>query len=132
MHPILDVLVNTPFAWLRQLLLFYNSGDMEGFERVSKTGDFLKQPLLVAAIPFLRQKLCLMTLMESVFKRSKSERGRMTFAEISKDVRVSIQEVEHVVMKALSLGLVKGCIDEVDGVVLVSPLIASVILIARC
>jgi 26S proteasome regulatory subunit N9 len=120
MHPILDVLASTPFAWLRQLLLFYNSGDMEGFERVSKSGEFLKQPLLVAANPFLRQKLCLMTLMESVFKRSKAERGKMTFAEIAKDVRVSVEEVEHVVMKALSLGLVRGSIDEVDEAVLVS------------
>ena len=119
MHPILDVLINTPFAWLRQLLLVYNSGDMEGFEKISKSGDFLKQPLLVASIPFLRQKLCLMTLMEVVFKRTKSERGKMTFAEIARDTRVGVEEVEHLVMKALSLGLVKGKIDEVDGIVLV-------------
>ena len=44
----------------------------------------------------------------------------MTFAEIAKDVRVSVEEVEHVVMKALSLGLVRGSIDEVDEAVLVS------------
>ncbi|KAJ3356695.1 26S proteasome regulatory subunit [Kappamyces sp. JEL0680] len=119
MHPILDSLQTSPFAWLRQLLFFYNSGDMEGFEKISKTGDFLKQPLLVAAIGFLRQKLCLMTLMEAVFKRSKSERGKMTFSEIARDTRVPMEEVEHLVMKALSLGLIKGCIDEVDGVVLV-------------
>lgn len=120
MHPILDVLINTPHAWLRQLLLFYNSGDMEGFEKLSKTGDFLKQPLLVSAIPFLRQKLCLMTLMETVFRRSKADRGKMTFGEIARDTRVGLEEVEHVVMKALSLGLVKGSIDEVDGIVLIS------------
>ena len=119
MHPILDSLVNSPYSWLRQLLFFYNSGDMEGFEKICNTGDFLKQPLLVNAIPFLRQKLCLMTLMEVVFKRTKAERGKMSFADIARDTRVGLDDVEHLVMKALSLGLVKGTIDEVDNVVLV-------------
>ena len=60
-----------------------------------------------------------MTLVESVFKKSKGDRGRMSFEEIARNVRVGIDEVEHVVMKALALGLVKGSIDEVDKVVLV-------------
>lgn len=119
MHPILNVLVNTPFAWLRELLLFYNSGNMQGFEKTSKSGDFLKQPLLVAALAFLRQKLCLMTLMEAVFKRPKQARARMSFVEIAHDTRVTVDEVEHLVMKALSLGLIKGSIDEVESTVLV-------------
>lgn len=120
MHPILDSLVNTPNAWLRELLLFYNSGNMDGFEKISKTGDFLKQPLLVAAVAFLRQKLSLMTFMEVVFKRSKAQRTSMSFQDISKETRVAVDEVEHLVMKALSLGLVKGSIDEVDSSVLVN------------
>jgi hypothetical protein len=36
-------LENTPHAWLRQLLLCYNSGDMDGFDKITKSGDFLKQ-----------------------------------------------------------------------------------------
>jgi 26S proteasome regulatory subunit N9 len=119
MHPILDVLATSPFAWLRELLLLYNSGDMDGFDRISKSGEFLKQPLLVAALGFLRQKLCLMTLMEIVFKRSKAQRSLMSFADISRETRVTVEEVEHLVMKALSLGLIKGSIDEVDSTVLV-------------
>ncbi|KAJ3035338.1 26S proteasome regulatory subunit [Rhizophlyctis rosea] len=119
-HQILDSLRSSPVDWLRQLLLCFNSGDMDGFDRISKTGDFLKQPLLVNSLPFLRQKLCLMTLMESVFKRTKEARGRMTFEEISKETRVSVDEVEHLVMKALSLGLIRGKIDEVDRRVAVS------------
>lgn len=58
-----------------------------------------------------------MTLVESVFKRSKEERGRLSFADISKETRVAFDEVEHLVMKALSLGLIKGSIDEVDSIV---------------
>ncbi|KAJ3313256.1 26S proteasome regulatory subunit [Boothiomyces sp. JEL0838] len=120
MHPILNTLQGSSYAWLRELLFFYNSGNMEGFEKTSKSGEFLRQPLLVSALPFLRQKLCLMTLVESVFKRSKEERGRLSFADISKETRVAFDEVEHLVMKALSLGLIKGSIDEVDSIVSVS------------
>ncbi|RKO92566.1 hypothetical protein BDK51DRAFT_11630, partial [Blyttiomyces helicus] len=119
-HPILDSLKGTAFDWLRQLLFAFNGGNMDTFERLSKSGDFLKQPLLVASLPFLRQKLCLMTLIEAVFKRSKESRGRMTFAEISRETRVAYDEVEHLVMKALSLGLIKGKIDEVDAVIMIS------------
>ncbi|KAJ3012618.1 26S proteasome regulatory subunit [Thoreauomyces humboldtii] len=119
-HPILDALKATPYEWLRQILFCFNSGDMDTFERISKSPDFLKQILLVNAVPFLRQKLCLMTLIEAVFRRSKESRGRMSFAEISTETRVLVDEVEHLVMKALSLGLVKGKIDEVDQVVMVT------------
>ncbi|KAI8896521.1 hypothetical protein BC833DRAFT_528164 [Globomyces pollinis-pini] len=119
-HPILNSLQGTPYSWLRDLLLFYNSGNIEGFEKMSKSGDFLKQPLLVSALAFLRQKLCLMTLVEAVFKRSKEQRGHMTFNEVSKETRVPLDEVEHLVMKALSLELIKGSIDEVEGIVQVT------------
>jgi 26S proteasome regulatory subunit N9 len=119
-HPILESLLNSPHAWLRTLLLQYNSGDLEGFEKLVKTGDFLKQPLLVNSIAFLRQKLCLMTLVESVFKRSKQARSGITFADISRETRVNLEDVEHLVMKALSLGLIKGSIDEASSTVNVS------------
>jgi 26S proteasome regulatory subunit N9 len=68
---------------------------------------------------FLRQKLCLMTLMEIVFRRPKEERSKITFQSIATETRVAPPEVEHLVMKALSLGLIKGSIDEVDAIVTV-------------
>jgi 26S proteasome regulatory subunit N9 len=43
MHPILETLVGTKTQWLRQLLMFYNTGDLQGFDNISKTGDFLAQ-----------------------------------------------------------------------------------------
>lgn len=116
-HPILDALQGTSFNWLRDLLFCYNTGNLDGFDKIVKTSEFLKEKLLVNSLESLRQKLCLMTLMESVFKRSKESRGAVTFDDISKETRVSSNEVEHLVMKALSLGLVKGYIDEVDKVV---------------
>ena len=76
--------------------------------------------MLAGNLAFLRQKLCLMTLMEIVFKKSKEERGRLPFSIIARDTRVGLDEVEHLVMKAFSLGLLKGKIDEVDSVVIVN------------
>ncbi|KAI8611148.1 hypothetical protein BC830DRAFT_1246036 [Chytriomyces sp. MP71] len=120
MHPILDSLKDSSSAWLRNLLFAFNSGDNDGFEKISKSGDFLKMPLLVSSMPFLSQKLCLMSLMESIFRRSKEERGRLSFSTIAKDTRVAVNEVEHLVMKALSLGLIRGSIDEIDKTVSVT------------
>ncbi|ORY48062.1 PCI-domain-containing protein [Rhizoclosmatium globosum] len=120
MHPVLDSLTNSPSAWLRSLLFAFNSGDNDAFEKISKSADFLKMPLLVSSLPFLSQKLCLMALMETVFRRTKEDRGRLPFAAVAKDTRVAVHEVEHLVMKALSLGLIKGSIDEIDQTVSVT------------
>lgn len=61
-----------------------------------------------------------MTLVENVFKRTKEERSRIPFLSISRECRVQLDEVEHLVMKGLSLGLLKGKINEVESVVFVS------------
>ena len=119
-HPILESLNATPYEWIKSLLFQFNKGDMDGFERTTKSKEFAKQPLLVNSIGFLRQKLCLMTLIEIVFKRSKESRGHMSFTEIANETRIPLDEVEHLVMKALSLGLIKGHIDQVSQIVLVT------------
>jgi len=54
-----------------------------------------------------------MALIEAVFKRTANNRS-MTFQVISEEVRLPRNEVEHLVMKALSLKLIRGRIDQVD------------------
>lgn len=39
----------------------------------------------------------------------------MTFADIASETKVRPDEIEHLIMKALSLGLLRGTIDQVDG-----------------
>jgi 26S proteasome regulatory subunit N9 len=58
------------------------------------------QPILQENYNFLRQKICLMALIESVFKRSGDDRT-MTFQTIAEETRLPLDEVEHLVMKAL-------------------------------
>jgi 26S proteasome regulatory subunit N9 len=117
MHPILDTLKSSTYDWLRALLFCFNSGNMDEFAKAIKSPGFTGQSLLVNAVPFLQQKLCLMTLVEKLFHRTKEERSKYSFEQISKDCRVNIDEVEHLIMKAFSLGLVKGKIDEVNQLV---------------
>ncbi|RKP25645.1 hypothetical protein SYNPS1DRAFT_22434 [Syncephalis pseudoplumigaleata] len=113
-HPILDSLTDTPHAWLRDLLFAFNAGDIGKFETL--TSNFAKQPLLQANMPFLRQKICLMALIEAVFKRPPHAR-RLRFSDIATETRLPVEEVEHLTMKALSLSLIRGRIDQVDGIV---------------
>ena len=47
------------------------------------------------------------------FKRPATNR-QLTFAEIAQEAQLPEPEVELLVMKALSLGLVKGSIDQVE------------------
>lgn len=47
------------------------------------------------------------------FKRPSHSR-QLTFDEIAKETKLPINEIEVLVMKALSQGLVKGAIDQVS------------------
>lgn len=58
------------------------------------------QPILATNYSFLRQKICLMALIEAVFKRTANNRS-MSFQTIAEEVRLPRDEVEHLVMKAL-------------------------------
>ncbi len=116
-HPILQSLNKTQFEWLKNLVESFNRGDMTQFDKIASSAPFKNQPLLVASLPFLGQKLHLMTLIEAVFKRSKNDRGSISFAQVAQDTRVHPEEVEHLIMRALSLGLIKGSIDEVNKMV---------------
>ena len=111
MHPILDSLNATQHEWLKRLLFTFNEGNIGKFEALAPL--FPKEPILQENYAFLRQKICLMALIESVFKRDANNRT-MTFATIAEETRLPVNEVEHLVMKALSLKLIKGSLDQVE------------------
>jgi 26S proteasome regulatory subunit N9 len=110
LHPILDSLENTEHAWLRELLFAFNRGDLKAVELLNANLD--KNDLLKQHHKFLVQKLSLAALTETVFRRPPQDRA-LSFATIGKETNVQANEVEHLVMKALSLGLVRGQIDQV-------------------
>lgn len=111
LHPILNILSPPhPSSWLRDLLFAFNRGDLSAFERLSN--NLSKDPLLDTHRNFLYQKISLAALTELVFKRPPHDRA-MSFQTISHETQVKPDEIEHLIMKALSLGLLRGKIDQV-------------------
>jgi len=110
-HDILESLRSGDKAWLVELLYAFNSGDMKKFDALKP--HWASQPDLQQNEKALRQKICLMCLMEMTFERPANNRA-MSFKEIGEKTRLPVNEVEYLVMKALSLGLVKGSIDQVE------------------
>ncbi|XP_052708231.1 26S proteasome non-ATPase regulatory subunit 13-like [Crassostrea angulata] len=110
-HPILESLKSTDKAWLTELLYTFNSGNIPKFDELKKI--WATQPDLASNELHMRQKISLLCLMEMTFQRPATNR-QLTFHEIADETQLPNNEVEMLVMKALSLGLVKGSIDEID------------------
>ncbi|XP_053304385.1 26S proteasome non-ATPase regulatory subunit 13 [Spea bombifrons] len=111
MHPVLESLRSSDRQWLIDTLYAFNSGNVETF-RALKTA-WGQQPDLAANESLLLKKIQLLCLMEMTFTRPANHR-QLTFEEIAKSAQVDVNDVELVVMKALSVGLLRGSIDEVD------------------
>jgi 26S proteasome regulatory subunit N9 len=114
LHPILDALTVRPEdGWLRDLLFAFNRGDLVAYDKLA---DHIQaDPLLRQHADHLRQKIYLAALTEAVFRRPPHDRA-MTFATVAAETKVRPDEIEHLIMKALSLGLLRGTIDQVDEV----------------
>lgn len=113
LHPILDALSEDrpDDKWLRDLLFAFNRGDLAAYDVLS--GHIKSNPLLTQHSRQLREKIYLAALTEAVFRRPPHDRA-MTFATIAAETKVRPGEIEHLIMKALSLGLLRGTIDQVD------------------
>jgi len=110
LHPILDALKSTRHAWLRDLLFAFNRGDLQAYTILQQHLD--DNTLFKQHQQFLYQKISLSALTQLVFSRAPQDRA-MTFSAISQETKVQSDEIEHLIMKALSLGLLKGSIDQV-------------------
>ena len=88
-------------------------GSIDDFNStVDKNRDkYFEQPSLANKHEELKQKVVLLSVMNLVFERAAHDRT-IAFAEISSRSRIAIDQVEWVLMRAMSLGLIKGTIDE--------------------
>jgi len=94
------------------MLFAFNSGDLEKFKALFAQHQGA-QPVLAKHQEFLNQKLRIMTLMEMCFKRTSITRT-LTFKDISTTCGLPLELVEVLLMKAFSLKVIKGLIDQVD------------------
>ncbi|KXJ14016.1 26S proteasome non-ATPase regulatory subunit 13 [Exaiptasia diaphana] len=113
-HEVLKYIKGTEHNWLVDLLYAFNSGNLKKFEDLRPYWS--KQPDMLKNEKALQQKIRLLCLMELTFNRPSNDRN-LSFAMIAQEAKVPENEVELLVMKALSLGLVKGSIDEVEQMV---------------
>jgi len=114
-QPILNALNGTAEEWLKNFLFAFNSGNIDKFNQ------FLNQyktqiehlPALKASYGLLREKISMLALIELVFARP-TEGRTLPFSEVASALKLPVDEVELVVMKALSLKLIRGVIDQVN------------------
>jgi len=97
-------------ASLRELLLAFHEGSFPAFDKVMSG----PAPPLAEHKAALASKMALAALMELVFQRMRTDKRTLGFAEIAEWCRTEKDKVEHLVMKALCLGLVEGKLDEVE------------------
>lgn len=115
---IINSLKGTDFEWLYHMMKTLGEGNISEFEKtVQQHNEYIsKFPNIVAEMQYLEQKVRIVAFLEMIFNAGKDERS-MSFTKISKGCLIDEGDVELLVMKSMSLGLIKGMIDEVDRVV---------------
>lgn len=123
-HPVVTTLEATEFVWLAQLLRAFNAGDIAKYESLvaQHHAKLEEQPALLANTNFLKEKITLMCLTETLFQRQGGANGDrdISFADIATASKLPINQVELLVMRALSLKLIRGIMDQVKQTLRVS------------
>jgi 26S proteasome regulatory subunit N9 len=119
--PILKALDGTPNEWLRDLVVALNSGDIDNFNLIVDTNrtEYGTQPALMSRHETVKQKVVLLCLMNLAFDRPSNAR-EIGLSEIADATRIPLEQVEWVLMRAMSLGLIRGVIDQVASTVNIS------------
>ncbi|XP_015963234.1 26S proteasome non-ATPase regulatory subunit 13 homolog B [Arachis duranensis] len=120
-HPIIKSLLGTKVEWLYYILQAFNSGDLVRYQELCRvhSAALRAQPALVQNEQKLLEKINILCLMEIIFSRPSEDRT-IPLSVIADRTRLSIEDVEHLLMKSLSVHLIEGIIDQVDGTVHVS------------
>eukprot|EP00271_Cylindrocystis_brebissonii_P002951 TRINITY_DN13696_c0_g2_i1.p1 TRINITY_DN13696_c0_g2~~TRINITY_DN13696_c0_g2_i1.p1 ORF type:complete len:408 (-),score=103.97 TRINITY_DN13696_c0_g2_i1:697-1920(-) len=120
-HPIVQVLEGTSCAWLFELLQTFDQGDLPRYDALCQkyAAQLNAQPALVENERRLREKMTILCLMECVSSRPSEERT-IPLQVIAERTGLSLDGVELLLMKTLSVHLLEGVIDGVEGTVQVS------------
>lgn len=115
---ILDMLKGTENEWLMKLMDATANGDVTELDNISTTyaSAIAAQPALVSRADVVKEKIALLALVNMVFERDSHDRT-LKFEDIASRIQMPLLQVELFVMRALSLGLIKGIMDQVDGTV---------------
>lgn len=116
-HTIVTSLEGGEHAWLFELLVAFHKGSLAEFHAVCQRAseNMSQQPALMASKEFLSQKITLLALMELAFTRALDR--NISFSDVAESCNLPLKEVEYLLMRAMSIGLISGTIDNVDGIV---------------
>jgi len=119
--PILISLRGTQNEWLLNLVHCLNDGDVHKFSVImnSSSESSEKRSVLMKNQENIKEKLILLSIMNLVFSRASHDRN-ITFQDVAKATELRVNEVEWALMKALSLGLIRGIIDEIHSTIQVT------------
>lgn len=107
-HPITEALTGTAFAWLQEIMAAFNDGDLHRYDELCvKHADALNaQPALVANERKLREKITILSLLQIVFQMP-AESREIQLADVAERTKLSVDGVEYLLMKALSVHLIE-------------------------
>ena len=114
-NPILQVLAGTSDTWLVELLTTVSKGLVSEYMQLVSTkykSEIASQPALVNIGAQMEEKVILLGLVELVFSKPASDRN-LTFVEISTALGIPLDQVELVIMRAFSVKLMEGIMDQV-------------------
>lgn len=113
-NQIFDSLRGTANEWLAHVVMAFNNGEIEKWLEMEKqySAQLNSQPGLVENKRIMDQKIAILALMQLVFSRGSLDRT-LSFGEVSQVTKVPHDQVELLLMRALSLELIKGRIDQV-------------------
>ncbi|XXG43809.1 hypothetical protein AAC387_Pa01g3764 [Persea americana] len=120
-HPIIKSLMGTKVEWLYYLLQAFNSGDLVRYQELCLVhkAALSSQPALVENEKKLVEKINILCLMEIIFSRPSEDRT-IPLNVIAGRTKLSVEDVEYLLMKSLSVHLIEGIIDQVEGTVYIS------------
>jgi 26S proteasome regulatory subunit N9 len=103
-HPIVKSLLGTSVEWLYFILQAFNAGDLTRYQELcgQYQSALTAQPALVENEKKLWEKINILCLMELIFSRPSEERT-IELSLIAEQTKLSLDEVEHLLIKSLSV-----------------------------
>jgi len=115
-HPILEALKGSSHEWLGAVLTIFNKGDIHAWIQFQQAHQSILNNVseLVKNIPLLEVKIAIMCLINYSFSLGSKERN-VPLSNLSHVIGKPVDEIEVLLMKTMSLGFIRGQIDQVAG-----------------
>jgi len=115
---ILESLKGTEKEWLIRLMKASSDGNIDKLNQIwiKYEDEISSHSELLNCSTVIREKTTLLALVNMIFERPSME-WTLSFKDIAARIRANIDDVELIIMRALSLKLIEGVIDEVDEIV---------------